>query len=351
MTLSLAHTGGMTAVRLDCDRAVPGGRVLVRGGSGDWSLTLPACTLARIEYRFEVTWRHRVQRILDPRNPRIVPGVFGPRSVVQREGYAAPGFVSAVPDGVLDPLLVDGSTTHPVPVTVWSPTDLDARDTAPLLLVHDGPEYAEYADLLRFSAHHITSGALPQHRVALLHPECRHDWYSGSPGYLETVTGPVLTTLTTRYATAAPVVVMGASLGGLTALLAAFAEPRAAARIGGVFAQSGSFFTSRTDRQEHRFRYFPRIAAYVDALARIQAGDRPLVVGLTCGALEENAANNRAVAQTLRRCGHTVSYREVADLHNYTGWRDSLEPGLLEVLDQVWAGSSAANADKWAAAH
>lgn len=351
LTLALAHTPGMTAVHLDCDRAVPGRRALVRRGAGDWGLTLPPSTLDRIEYRFEITWRHRVERILDPRNPHIVAGVFGPRSVALRTGYAAPDFADTVAGGTLEPSVVDGTTALPVPVTVWSPPGIAHRTPAPLLLAHDGPEYAEYAGLLRFSTYHIASGALPPHRIALLHPGHRDDWYSGSRAYLETVTGPVLTTLTNRYAVRSPVVVMGASLGGLTALLVALAESRGAGRIGGVFAQSGSFFTPRTDGQEHRFPYFPRIAAYVDVVGRMPAVERPLVVGMTCGALEENAGNNREVAQTLRRCGHTVSYREVADLHTYTGWRDSLEPGLLEVLDLVWSGRSAAKPANRAEAH
>lgn len=351
LTLSLAHTPGMTAVRLDCDRAVPGRRALVRRGDGAWTLTLPPSSLDRLEYRFAVTWRHRIEYVLDPANPRIVAGVFGPRSVAQRAGYAPPAFTATAAGGVLEPVLIEGSTADAVPVTVWSPEGLDRRTAAPLLLVHDGPEYAEYADLLRCCAEHIRSGTLPPHRVALLHPQRRDDWYSGSPDYLDTVTGAVLDTLTSRYAVDRPVVVMGASLGGLTALLVALAESLGSARIGGVFAQSGSFFTARTDGQESRFRYFPRITAYVDALTRMAAGDRPLVVGLTCGALEENAGNNRAVARALSRCGHTVSYREVADLHTYTAWRDSLEPGLIEVLERVWSGGSVVNPANGPAAH
>jgi enterochelin esterase-like enzyme len=57
---------------------------------------------------------------------------------------------------------------------------------------------------------------------------------------------------------------------------------------------------------------------------------------MTCGALEENAANNRDMATALARAGHHVLHREVADLHNYTAWRDALDPGLTDVLRDVW---------------
>jgi enterochelin esterase-like enzyme len=47
-------------------------------------------------------------------------------------------------------------------------------------------------------------------------------------------------------------------------------------------------------------------------------------------------ANNRDMAAALRRAGHTVELTEVADLHNYTAWRDALDPGLTHVLRTVW---------------
>ena len=36
------------------------------------------------------------------------------------------------------------------------------------------------------------------------------------------------------------------------------------------------------------------------------------------------------------RDGHQVTYAEVADLHNYTAWRDALDPHLTQVLRDVW---------------
>ena len=57
---------------------------------------------------------------------------------------------------------------------------------------------------------------------------------------------------------------------------------------------------------------------------------------MTCGAMEENLANNQAVARALSEQGHQVVLREVPDLHNYTAWRDSLDPTMTEVLQAVW---------------
>ena len=57
---------------------------------------------------------------------------------------------------------------------------------------------------------------------------------------------------------------------------------------------------------------------------------------MSCGTLEENVANNRDMAAAPRRAGHHVSLREVPDLHNYTAWRDALDPHLTAVLRDCW---------------
>ena len=109
-----------------------------------------------------------------------------------------------------------------------------------------------------------------------------------------------------------------------------------APRVGGVFAQSRSFFRVRHDDAESGYRCFFRISRLVQAVLDMREAEHPLVVGMTCGALEENA-NNRDMASALRRAGHDVTLHEVADLHNYTAWRDSLDPCLTDVLRRVWA--------------
>ena len=105
---------------------------------------------------------------------------------------------------------------------------------------------------------------------------------------------------------------------------------------GGVYSQSGSFFQVRHDDSESGYRYFGRISRLVQSVLDMRHAEHPLVVGMSCGALEENVANNRDMAAALRRAGHDVTLREVPDLHNYTAWRDALDPGLTEVLRRVW---------------
>lgn len=324
----------VTAVDLDCDRAVPGQRSLRRDGDG-WSLDLPATpALQRLEYRYRIERGDLAETVLDPGNPLRVATAFGDRSVVELPGYAEPWWLSApTVEGRSSDLALAGETADEVPVTVWSPATLDDDEPAPLLLVHDGAEYESLARMSTYSGALVAAGRVPAHRVALAHPVLRDAWYSGSPQYLRTVADAGLDRIAARFPVAGPVVVVGASLGGLTAvLLGALAAPR----VGGVFAQSGSFFQVRHDDSESGFRYFGRISRSVQSLLDMREAAHPLVVGMSCGVLEENLANNRDMAAALERAGHDVTLREVADLHNYTAWRDALDPGLTEVLTRLW---------------
>ncbi len=323
----------VTGVVLQCDRVLPGPREFHRDGEG-WVLDLPRPAVQRIEYRFAVARGDDVEVVLDPAQSATVRTAFGDRSVMEMPGYTAPWWLSApaVP-GRLESMTFAGETADEVPVTVWSPDDLADDEPAPLLLVHDGPEYDLLARITTYSGALIAAGTLPTHRVALTHPVLRDAWYSGSPRYLRTIADAGLDRLGERYAARGPVVVVGASLGGLTALLLGLL---AAPRVGGVYSQSGSFFQVRHDDSESGYRYFGRISRLVQAVLDMRHAEHSLTVGMSCGALEENAANNRDMATALRRAGHDVSLREVPDLHNYTAWRDALDPGLTDVLHRVW---------------
>lgn len=321
------------AVALECERVVPGDRRFDRA-NGSWELRLPKPALARLEYRLAVTRGAATETVIDPGNPETVDTVFGVRSVVAMPGYRPPAWLSApsVP-GVERSLNVHGETRQAVPVTVWSPAGVPDTEPLPLLLVHDGPAYARLASLTRYSGAMIAAGALPAHRVALAEPVERDAWYSASPQYLRTEVRAGLAQLREAYAVRSPIVVMGTSLGGLTALLAGLLG---APEIGGVFAQSGSFFQAQHDDSERSFRYFGRISRVVAGILDTVSAPHPLRVAMTCGALEENARNNADMAAALARAGHHVDYREVPDLHNYTAWRDSLHPSLTQLLTHVW---------------
>lgn len=228
----------------------------------------------------------------------------------------------------LTPHELPSAFAHPLQVQVCSPHGVTPTDPAPLLWVHDGPAYAEQAGLLDW----IVTSELPPMRVVLAGVRRRSQWYSASPRYLHSFSMG-LSTVQQLYAVRSPVVVMGASLGGLTSLLVGLTDER----VGAVFAQSGSYFTAATDQQESTFGYFERITSAVAAVATTPLRDRaPVQVEMTCGIGEENLPNNVRMAQTLTRAGITAHLTEVDGGHDYASWRAACDPTLPTLLRRTW---------------
>ncbi|GAA2610313.1 alpha/beta hydrolase [Paractinoplanes durhamensis] len=207
---------------------------------------------------------------------------------------------------------------------VWSP----ATPTDRVVVVHDGPDYDQFAALGDFAAGIVAAGQVPPFRLVLLPAGDRLEWYAASRAYAKSLTAEILP----RVAGDRPVVGIGASLGALAMLHAQRREP---ARFAGLFLQSGSFFQHRFDAQESGFARYQRIIRFVAAVRRASSG--PAVPAtLTCGLAEENLANNRSMADALRGQGYDVSFAESREGHNWTNWRDTLDPHLTTLLQRVW---------------
>jgi enterochelin esterase family protein len=106
--------------------------------------------------------------------------------------------------------------------------------------------------------------------------------------------------------------------------------------LGALFLQSGSYFVPRFDAHESGFARYQRVVRFVRGILRSDAVSTPVPVTLTCGAAEENVHNNRLMARTLAAQGYDVRLEELTDTHNYTAWRDALDPYLTGLLERVW---------------
>jgi enterochelin esterase-like enzyme len=301
---------------------------------GVWQLTLPRPPVDRMEYRFQL--RHgddELEEICDPGNPLRAPGAFGDKSVVEFPGYTAPAWldVEPPPAEVVDLAVPAPLFDRDIAVQLWSPAPAD--EPMPLLVAHDGPEYDRLAGLTAYAGAMIASGTLPPFRVALLAPGDRDDEYAANPRYAATLHQRVVPALRQAVVVTEPVVGMGASLGGLAMLHAQRVLP---GLFGGLFLQSASFLTVDLDPQEqHRFSRFGQVSVYVaDVLRTVPSETVPVV--MTCGLAEENLANNRQMAATLVKQGYPAELVEVADAHNYVGWRDAFDPALTTLLRSVW---------------
>lgn len=331
---------GVTFVLTDRYRRVAGVRLVQEVGLGElaftrertyWGLHLPRPPVNRMEYLFEIEDdnAHR-QTIVDPSNPHRAPGAFGEKSVLTFPEYVPPPWLGTPEvDGEYTPLEVDAPLLDStITGLVWSPAGL--TEAAPLVVVHDGPEFASLGRFVSFLAASIAAGTLPPLRAALLNPGERNAWYSANPAYTDTLVDAVLPTLppaTVRIG-------VGVSLGAVATLHAHHAHSDA---FDGLLLQSGSFFTPELDGQESEFTGWPAVTEFVAALHDATRDDHPVPTVLTCGVVEENLANNKRMEGTLARLGYKTRLTVVPDAHNYTAWRDALHPHLTNLITTLGA--------------
>ncbi|MFL6076562.1 MAG: alpha/beta hydrolase [Mycobacteriales bacterium] len=307
----------LTGVRLRQEVGLPADRLDFAYAGDGWRLAVPRPAVARMEYQFELSHPGGDREtVTDPGNPHRAGGAFGDKSVLEFPGYAPPDWLAA-------PAPPPGrNRTVTSLLTLWSPAGVPDDRPLPLLLVHDGPEYAGLAAFTTYLAAGVAGGWLPPVRAALLAPGPDRDRrYSANPDYARALRHAILPAVAATVATTIRVGV-GTSLGALAMLHAQRAHPDL---VDALFLQSGSFFHPRHDAHEARFPYYDRIVAFV---ATVTAGGVPAV--LTCGTAEENLHNNRLMAATLRAPLH-----ETPDAHNYTSWRDALHPHLTDLLREV----------------
>ena len=235
--------GRYTAVRLASDLPLSDAQRSFARDGDDWVLELEPAgrAAARVQARGRPSRRRDASTVCDPGNPQRAPGAFGEKSVLELPGYAAPAWLEA--ETVAGPLRRARDPRARArrarsAIRVWSPADVAARHAAAAAARQRRPGVRRARRRSRASrAAKIAAGELPPHRVALLAPGDRNQWYSRL-GRLRARARR--TTSCPRCATpsawSARRPAMGASLGGLAMLHAQRRFPRA---FGALFLQSG----------------------------------------------------------------------------------------------------------------
>nr|MDQ3957810.1 hypothetical protein [Actinomycetota bacterium] len=189
-----------------------------------WNVAFLRPNADRMEYLLELEHTSGGREVItDPANPLTAPGPFGDKSVVELPGYEPPAWVSEdPPPGEETPILIPSRILRDrLPAIVWAPEGTDPEEPLPLLVAHDGPEYALYSALTHMLAVMVTGGRLPRMRAGLVGPVDRDQTYSASAAYSRAFAHEILPALgrlapTPHGRTAR--VGMGASLGGLAML-------------------------------------------------------------------------------------------------------------------------------------
>jgi enterochelin esterase family protein len=310
---------------------LPSSQPLTRiAGSDVWYFILELPEKSRVEYKFEVVRAGMRRWIEDPLNPHRARDPFGANSVCQAAGYVEPEWALHDPEareGRIEELVmrsrVLGGRRQ---VSIYLPARYRPSRRYPLLLVHDGGDYVDYAGFKTVLDNLIHRLEIPGVVAALLHPKDRLTEYAANPEHDRFLTEELVPILEREYSLVGEPegrCLMGASFGAVACLSAAWHAP---GFYGRLLLQSGSFAFTDIGANERG----PAFDPVVDLVNEVR--DEPKAfserVFVSCGIYESLIYENRSLVPLLQSTGMEVRYVEARDGHNWENWRDRLREGL-----------------------
>jgi enterochelin esterase-like enzyme len=304
-------------------------------GSDLWSVVLELPERSRIEYQLEIRRGNHYERINDPLNPHRSHSPVGSSSVVFATGYEGPEWAEPDPEsrpGELVELTVPSrALRRHARVTLYLPARLRRTATYPLLVVHDGPDYLQYAAAKTVLDNLVHRDEVAELVAAFLHPGDRLAEYADSTAHARFVTGELLPYLERRFPlTAQPAgrCLMGASFGAVAALSTAYRQPDT---YGSLLLQSGSFVFTDIGSDHGGGPVFDPVVQFIN---RYRARPRAVAdrVFVSCGVYEPLIVRNRSMVPVFTDTGMRVRYVESRDGHSWENWRDRLRDGLSYVF-------------------
>ncbi len=299
-------------------------------GTDLWYLTLEIPRGSRVEYKYEIFQGGNGTWIEDPLNPNRARDPFGANSVLQGEGYEPPGwtrFDSTARSGSVERLDFDSRLLGHRTGHIYLPARFRRSRQYPLLVVHDGSDYLNYAGMKVILDNLIHRLEIPDLIVAFIDSPDRLREYAADENHSRFLTEELAPDLARRF----PLIdraqarcLMGASFGAVASLAAAW---RAPGYWGRLLLQSGSFAFTDIGRRNRRGPLFDHIVEFVNAYR-----DQPKPVSerifVSCGVYESLIYENRSLVPLLTATGMEVRFVEARDGHNWENWRDRLREGL-----------------------
>jgi enterochelin esterase-like enzyme len=297
-----------------------------------WYLVLELPTGSRVNYQIEVRRGEHVECGNDPLNPKLSYSPVGISSVCFAQGYVTPDWTEPDPDarpGELTEIVVPSRALHrDCPVTLYLPARFRRTVAYPLLVVHDGGDFLQYAAAKTVLDNLIHRLDVAETVVAFLHPKDRLVEYADSPAHGRFLTRELLPRLEAEL----PLVgqrsgrcLLGSSFGAVASLSAAYRAPQV---YGSLVLMSGSFVFTDVGAADHGGgAVFDPVAAFVN---RYRERPRRLADRLfvSCGVFEPLITPNRSMVPTFESAGMTVRFVETRDGHNWENWRDTLRDAL-----------------------
>jgi len=300
-------------------------------GADLWYLVLELPAGSRIEYQLEVRRGDHVERIKDPLNPHVSHSPMGSSSVCFGHGYQTPEWTQPHPDarpGELTQITVRSRVLRrDCPVTVYLPARFRRTTTYPLLVVHDGGDFLQYAAAKVVLDNLIHRLDVEETIVAFIHPRDRLVEYANSTAHARFVTNELVPSLEAEL----PLVgqrsgrcLLGSSFGAVASLSTANRSPDT---YGSLVLMSGSFVFTDIPTDHGGGPAFDPVVKFVN---RYRARPRRVAdrVFMSCGVYEPLIVPNRSMVLTMREAGMDVRFVEARDGHSWENWRDRLRDAL-----------------------
>ncbi len=274
---------------------------------------------ARLDYKFVLG----NQWLLDPLNPRLIYGGFGPNSELVMPHYVYPREIDYQPDiphGRLEEFTFHSQIlNNSRKIIVYLPPDYSRNNPQryPTLYVQDGREYLQLANIANVLDNLIAAKEIQPLIAVFINPTDRNKEYWLNDQYIAMVTTEIIPMIDSTYhtrATAEGRGIMGASLGGAISLYAGVKAPGYFRYIAG---QSSAIWIENQK-----------------IVTLFREGNLPaLTVYLDWGTFEPGMEEvHQQLIQILKNNGHRVTYAVFPEGHSWGNWRAHID----NILKTFW---------------
>ncbi|MDF8263933.1 alpha/beta hydrolase-fold protein [Luteipulveratus flavus] len=301
------------------------------GETSLWFAVLELPAGSRVEYQLEVRRGSDVVSGNDPLNPRVAHSPVGSSSVCAASGYVVPPWVTPDPEarpGSLEELVLPSrALRRDARCQVYLPARFRRTHSYPLLVVHDGSDYLQYAAMKTVLDNLIHRLDMAETVVVFTDPGSREVEYPNNAAHARFVVSDLLPAL----ASSLPLLdrpsarcLTGASFGGVASLSVAYRNPGV---FGSLLLQSGSFVFTDIGFDHGGGQVFDPVVKFMN---RFRARPRRVAdrIYQSCGVYEPLIVPNRSMVPVFEGAGMEVRYVEARDGHSWENWRDRLRDGL-----------------------